>query len=144
MISSTLIGWGLKILALVAVLVAAYAFGHSSGYTEGYKKGWDDQQVTINKMVTDANAQRTSQNTAISNLQMSAMKASADVFAAKAQAAITRSTVVTQYKTKYVALSQSCGWSTPTVLTINSLLDAGAPIPSITVTDIVPATGAAK
>src|ERR1700722_2241334 len=105
MIYSTLIGWGLKILALVAVLAAAYAFGHASGYTEGYKKGWDDQQLTIDKMVNDENAQRKSQNTAISDLQGAAMKASGEVFAAKAQAAITRSTVVTQYKTKYVALS---------------------------------------
>ena len=143
MISSTLIGWGLKILALLAVLAAAYAFGHSSGYTEGYKQGWDDQQVTINKMVTDENAQRTSQNNAISAVQLQAMKASADVFTAKAQAAITRSTVVTQFKTKYVALAQSCGWSTPTVLTINSLIAAGSPpVPSITVN--IPGVGAAQ
>lgn len=131
MISSTLIGWGLKLLALVAILSAAYAFGHSSGYTTGYASGWDAQQKTIDKMVSDANAQRTAQNNQITTLEQQAAKDASDLFAAKAAAVVAAQTIVTQYQTKYVEIANSCGWSAPTVDTINSLLNVEQ-VPTIT------------
>jgi hypothetical protein len=127
-----LIKWGCMALALAALLVGAYSVGHADGTTKGYQSGWSAQQVTIDKMVSDENARRNSQNTAITNLETKAAKDSADLFAAKAAAVLARGTIVTQYKTKYVAISQSCGWSNPTVLTINSLIDVGATTPATT------------
>lgn len=126
MIYSTLIKYGLMALALVALTTAIFAFGYSHGSTSGYTKGWNVQQATINKMVATENAQRVAQNKAISDLEVKAMQAQSDIFAAKAQAALTRNTIVTQYKTKYVQVAESCGWSAPTVQAINQLLSVGA------------------
>jgi hypothetical protein len=126
MLYATLIRYGLEALAIAALATALYAFGYSHGSTAGYTKGWDAQQLTINKVVSDENAQRVSQNNAISALEVKAMQAQSDIFSAKAQAAVTRNTIVTQYKTKYVKIAQSCGWSIPTVQAINQLLSVGA------------------
>jgi hypothetical protein len=125
MLYATLIRYGLEALAIAALATALYAFGYSHGSTSGYKSGWNAQQVTINKMVTAANAQRKAQNQAISDVQVQAMTAQAQIFTAEAHATLARNTIVTQYKTKYVTVAQSCGWSTPTVQTINQLLNLG-------------------
>lgn len=122
---AALIKYGLIALAIVAILTGAYAMGDAHGNSVGYKSGWDAQQVTINKMVTDENTQRTEQNAKITTLEQDAAKAAGEIFTAKAQAAVVSQTIVTKYKTQYVAIANSCGWSAPTVDTINSLLNIG-------------------
>lgn len=137
MLYSTLIKYGLMALAVVALATALFAFGYSHGSTAGYTSGWNAQQKTIDKIVTDENKQRTIQNQAINDLQAQAMKAQSDIFSANAQAAITRNTIVTQYKTKYVKVAQLCGWSIPTVQVINQLLSVGT-------SPAVPTSGVSK
>jgi hypothetical protein len=125
MISATLIKYGLIAIAVISLFTGVYAMGYSHGSSTGYTSGWNAQQATIDKMVSNANAQRTAQNNQITSLEQQAAKDASDLFAAKAKAALTSQTIVTQYKTKYVTVAQSCGWSAPTVDTINSLLNVG-------------------
>jgi len=131
MLYTTLIRYGLEVVAIVALATALYFFGYSHGSTAGYTKGWDAQQATINKMVSTANAQRKSQNAAISDVQVQAMKDQGDIFTAEAHAATARSTIITKYKTQYIKIAQSCGWSAPTVQTINQLLSVGVAAPDV-------------
>jgi hypothetical protein len=131
MFTSILIKYGLITLAIVAVFTGVYSMGDAKGNAAGYKSGWDAQQATINKMVSDDNAQRTAQNNQITALEQTAAKDASDLFAAKASSALASNTIVTKYKTKYVAIAKSCGWSAPTVDTINSLLNVGqSPTPT--------------
>jgi uncharacterized protein YdbL (DUF1318 family) len=138
MIESALIKYGLMALAVVAIVGGVYAYGDAQGNAAGYKHGWDDQQSTIDKMVTDENKQRTVQNQKIADLEAKSMKDSEDLAGEKMKEALASTATVTQYKTKYVQIAASCGWAPPTVSTINSLLSLGVTNPA------VPATGAQK
>jgi len=126
MIEAALIKYGLIAVAVIALLGGAFTVGYNHGYSSGYKSGWDAQQKTINKMVTDENLQRDAQNKAITDVEQQAAVAAGQVFAAKAKAALVTTQIITQYKTKYVKIAASCGWSIPTVQTINSVLNANA------------------
>jgi hypothetical protein len=131
MFTSVLIKYALITFALVALFTGIYAMGDAKGHAAGYTSGWDAQQATINKMVSDENAQRTAQNNRITSLEQNAAKDASDLFAAKASSALASNTIVTKYKTRYVAIAKSCGWSAPTVDTINSLLNVGqSPTPT--------------
>ena len=50
-----LLKYVLPVVAVIALLFGVYEWGHANGTDAGYKSGWDAQQVTINKMVSDAN-----------------------------------------------------------------------------------------
>ena len=117
--------YGLIALAVIGVLFGAYEYGHSSGYDSGHTDAWNEQQKTIQKMVNQQNAQTSEQNAKISDLEQKGMKAAGDVFVATAQAAQTRSTIITKYeKATPQQVQQACGWDAPTVQTINELIDA--------------------
>jgi hypothetical protein len=118
--------WVLGGLAVLAILVGAYEAGHSSGYNDGYTVAWNTQQQAINKQVDADNAERNASAAKLSALETSAAHALQSEFAARAAAQTARSTVIVKYKQANPQVAASCGWSIPTVQTINQILNAGS------------------
>lgn len=127
----------LMALAVVAILFGVYMWGHSSGSAAGYKQAWDAQQVTINKMVTDANTKTEAHNNQITQLEYSGAKQAAATDTQIAGVTHTREQIIADYvkahpqksvkvtsKTGVVTqqLVQDCGLSLDSVLAVNAII----------------------
>jgi hypothetical protein len=111
------------VVVFAGCLIGAYGFGHSRGHDAGFKEAWNQQQKTINNMVAAQNAETQEQNTKISQLELSATVAYAQVQTAQQQAAKERNDAVAAYKKAHPQSANSCGWSPDTVQVINQILE---------------------
>lgn len=102
------------------------AHGYSKGHDVGYQTAWNTQQTAINKLVDNQNEETQAQNLKLSNLEMQASAADFAAQAARAQSQKVRTNVVIRYKQANPQVAASCGWSIPTVQSINQLLNAGS------------------
>lgn len=122
-LTPTIAKYGAMAVALVALLFGAYSYGHSQGSESGYKKGVDDMKPTVDKLTKDINDTRQAMATKAASITKEAVDS---VVAAKDVQAV-KETVRTQIVYKYIAaqpaISVQCGWSAPTVVAINALLD---------------------
>jgi ATPase subunit of ABC transporter with duplicated ATPase domains len=108
---------------LAAVSTTAYEYGQSKAYKKGFDAAWNQQQATIDKMVSVNNASAERQNQKISELEASAAAAYAQVQATELKAATARSDAIAAYKKANPQVAQSCGWSPTTVRAINQILE---------------------
>lgn len=114
--------WGLKIVAVVAILFGVYMFGHSNGYDSGYKTGHDEQQKVIDGMV-NAEKQRVDSN----NAKLNKAEQQAPVAVQQVQAQVKaqvqyRDRVITQYYEKNPDLNKLCSWNQDQVDLINQVI----------------------
>lgn len=110
-------------IVVFGCLVGVYGYGHSRGHDAGFKEAWNQQQQAINKLVDQQNAQTQEQNTKISQLELSATAAFAQVQTAQQQAAKVRDNAIANYKKTHPQIATTCGWSPDTVQVINQLLE---------------------
>lgn len=120
----TLWKWILIIVGIMGILFGAYSYGHAAGEQSGYKTAWNIQQATIQAMVDKDNKQAAIQNGQIAALEATAASNAADAFAARAQAQLTRETVVNHYYSANPTTATTCGLDIPLVNAINALITA--------------------
>lgn len=121
-------GEWMKYVAAFAVIGAAlfcsYEYGVTRGYHKGYQKAWDTQQLALNKLTDERNAEVKAQNDKITALEQAAADAMDKYNAAQKALSQRRDQVVVTYKKNNPKTAEATAWSPETVDAINQLLGA--------------------
>jgi hypothetical protein len=125
----------LPVLGVIALLFGVFEYGKSQGYDVGHQAAWDTQQQAINKLVAAQQLAADENDRKISGLELDANMAQQEAEAQAATAAKLRKNLAASYKSANPQVAASCGWSGPTISTINQILStvpAGADAASTT------------
>lgn len=125
------------LLGGVVLVVGAYFTGHWRGDTAGYNRAevelrasYDKRvqlkQDEIDQLVRERNQKAIELNTRIGDLETKSASDALRIFKLLQENDNKRVGIVTEYETKYVTVAGQCGLSTPSVDTINQILDTVA------------------
>lgn len=111
-----------KLLGVAALAVALLSIGFSVGHNKGYKAGFAIQQVTINHLTDQINAEHTATNNKISILEQAAAAEASKVHVTQIANLQAKTSIVTKYETHYIESSNKCGLDADTVKAINAII----------------------
>jgi hypothetical protein len=104
------------------ILGIGYQYGHLT-YKEGYNIAWEKQQNTIKQIIDKYNAETEKFNSQVSKLENDSLIYQQQIQKDRQQLENTRAQIITEYKERYIQVSKTCGWDTPTVNAINKIIE---------------------